>query len=1208
MKARRYLVLLCLAFFASVFAVGVWALAQRAGDAAASPATGGMDAMNIDMDPTGNTATSLGTVQVCGQINENDTLDADEDSVDALNFDVTAVNIPASNPMFAWVYTLDFPDTAVVVASEDQNFMLNASAGSALFAGLSDPLPDAASPWNATAVDGGPLPGSAETGSGVLNRVTIQTFPGSVSGVYPLTLTGNAHVDTNGVGRFPDVTNNARVAVNTPCPVETDVKVMSAVSTVPAGAQVLAPFDVTVDATVHNNGAFSSVNTDVQVALNLPGDCTAAGGDQVTLQDLALAVSSPAAIPAQTFSVTCSMPSFHDISATVTASIDDWDAIESTPANNSVTSMAGTVPVTANADFKSSGVSVAAPAAVAQGQSFDITVNATLHNNGPNLAPAVPTITIAAPADCAVTGSPTTLAPISLPVSAATPLPTQAFSVSCSDVALDTITATVDLGTPTHVTDAASGNNSSSGQAVVDIQPDDDLDGVENAADQCPATAPGATVDANGCSQAQVDADLDTVCDPGKTSTLCTGMDQCPATAPGATVDANGCSQAQVDADLDTVCDPGKTSTLCTGMDQCPATAPGATVDANGCSQAQVDADLDTVCDPGKTSTLCTGMDQCPATAPGATVDANGCSQAQVDADLDTVCDPGKTSTLCTGMDNCPSNFNSDQSDVDGDGPGDACDPDADNDTLPNPIDNCDLVVNPVQEDFNADGEGDHCDDTDFDGLLDIVDLCKLVPDPDQRDADGDGDANPCDPDDDNDTVVDRLDNCQFVENPEQRDIDADGVGDACDDTDGDGIYDGPPNGPDNCILVPNPGQENADGDALGDACDSDDDNDGVPDITDNCYLPNPGQEDVNGNGTGDACEDADGDGDANGIDNCPAAFNPDQQDVDGDRLGDVCDPSNAGQTTVSDPGTGAVTVASAFSDIVFSGTTAVPGSTVTIVKDTTGTGTITTDAAGTGLVAQRYDLRSTSSLAGTITQVVDFPPPGITRAQLANLTVTKQQAGGPLVLAHNVISTVPPSGEPVTQATIDYFLPDDAEMVVKVPADSDMDGVVDQYDLNHDGDFLDALERDNCPVTPNANQMNTDAAVAPPGDGLGDACDSDDDDDGYFDSVEAHVGTNPLLTCGGTSTWPADLVTGGIPDSTNLVNILDITSFITPTRYLGTNLGANPGDVRWDLSPGKGPFLTDINIADLTSLVVVKPPWMGGMRAFNGHPCPFAQ
>src|SRR5438034_604828 len=98
-----------------------------------------------------------------------------------------------------------------------------------------------------------------------------------------------------------------------------------------------------------------------------------------------------------------------------------------------------------------------------------------------------------------------------------------------------------------------------------------DGDGVPDPLDVCPGTAPGATVDANGCSQAQVDTDLDGVCSPGQSSpTWCTGSDSCPDTAPGAAVDANGCAQVQVDRDLDGACDPGWTSSWCTGTDNCP--------------------------------------------------------------------------------------------------------------------------------------------------------------------------------------------------------------------------------------------------------------------------------------------------------------------------------------------------------------------------------------------------------------------------------------------------------------------------------------------------------------------------------------------------------------------------------------------------------------------------------------------------------------
>ena len=47
---------------------------------------------------------------------------------------------------------------------------------------------------------------------------------------------------------------------------------------------------------------------------------------------------------------------------------------------------------------------------------------------------------------------------------------------------------------------------------------DDDNDGVLDISDLCPSTAPADPVDANGCSDAQVDADADGICDPGAPS------------------------------------------------------------------------------------------------------------------------------------------------------------------------------------------------------------------------------------------------------------------------------------------------------------------------------------------------------------------------------------------------------------------------------------------------------------------------------------------------------------------------------------------------------------------------------------------------------------------------------------------------------------------------------------------------------------------
>ncbi len=295
--------------------------------------------------------------------------------------------------------------------------------------------------------------------------------------------------------------------------------------------------------------------------------------------------------------------------------------------------------------------------------------------------------------------------------------------------------------------------------------------------------------------------------------------------------------------------------------------------------------------------------------------------------------------------DNCPSTPNSDQTDLDGDGIGDACDDETDGDFVLDSLDNCPLVHNPDQLDTDGDGLGDACDpDDDNDGVGDEVDNCPLTVNADQLDTDGDGLGDVCDPDDDNDGVGDEVDNCPLTVNADQSDIDDDTEGDACDlDADDDGVYanedcndldssvsgevtywedpdaDGwgspeafdtfcqsvPPegyvaNGDDNCPAQANPDQLDTDGDGMGNVCDPDDDDDGILDDADNCPLtPNSNQVDTDGNGTGDECEnDLDGDGIADETDNCLEVPNSDQADLDGDGVGDGCDPDADGDGT----------------------------------------------------------------------------------------------------------------------------------------------------------------------------------------------------------------------------------------------------------------------------------------------------------------------
>ncbi len=242
----------------------------------------------------------------------------------------------------------------------------------------------------------------------------------------------------------------------------TDVKKVSWVfNNPPASIKVGQIVFPQILGTLHNNGPTSGVNVSDTANIQIPADCT--GGP---LTDTAPFGPLNTSVPLGNqygWSIDCTEESDHTVTSDNCITITDLH-VRDTDLSNNCAYAQWDFAVIADADLKVTDVTVNAPAQANTGDVFQVSVDATLHNNGPeDDVNATYTIGLSGPGDCNLVATGGQNGAINLPVSVPTVVQAT-WDVDCTDPSFHDFDGSASVAVAQeHVEDPDGGNNAGAG-------------------------------------------------------------------------------------------------------------------------------------------------------------------------------------------------------------------------------------------------------------------------------------------------------------------------------------------------------------------------------------------------------------------------------------------------------------------------------------------------------------------------------------------------------------------------------------------------------------------------------------------------------------------------------------------------------------------------------------------------------------------------